>query len=324
VTGRAKVVVMGATAGDPPPGVEVTGEVVDLAFADSAEAMAEAIAGAEVVFAWRPRSGLLEPAWDRAGDLRWIQSASAGVEDLLFPRLVDSEVVLTNARGVYDEAIAEHVIAMLLLFARGLPSVLDHQRAGQWLPHDSERLAGRRVLVVGVGSIGRAVGRACRALGMQVRGVGTSTRAGDEVFERVLGAGSLASGCRWADAVVAVLPGGPGTRHLIDAAAFEAMGPGTRFVNVGRGSTVDEAALVRALRDGRLGGAALDVFETEPLPADSPLWELPNAIVTPHLSGSFGGWREAVVELFVENLERYLTDRPLRNVVDKERGYVPS
>ena len=315
---------MGATVEDPPPGIGVVGDVVDLAFADTREDMADTFPGADVVFAWRPRSRLLEPVWDLAGDLRWIQAASAGVEDLLFARLVESEVVLTNARGVFDEAMAEHVVVMLLLFARGIPSVLDHQRTKEWRSHDSERLAGRRVLVVGVGSIGRSIGRACRALGMQVRGVGTRPRPGDEVFERVLGSTALANGCRWADVVVGVLPGGPATRHLFDAAAFEAMGPATRFVNVGRGSTVDEAALVRALEDGRVGGAALDVFEVEPLPADSPLWDLPNAIVTPHLSGDFAGWREALVELFVENLERYLTDRPLRNVVDKERGYVPS
>jgi phosphoglycerate dehydrogenase-like enzyme len=315
---------MGASAEDPPPGIDVVGDVVELAFADTHDEMAGALPGTDVLFAWRPRARLLEPAWERADGLRWIQAASAGVEDLLFPGLVESEVVLTNARGIFDEAMAEHVVAMLLLFARGIPAVLDRQRTKEWRSHDSERLVGRHVLVVGVGSIGRAIGRACRALGMQVRGIGTRPRPGDEVFERVLGPAALATGCGWADVVVGVLPGGPRTMHVFDAAAFEAMGPATRFVNVGRGSTVDEAALVRALEEGRLAGAALDVFEVEPLPADSPLWELPNAIITPHLSGDFAGWREALVELFVENLDRYVTDRPLRNVVDKERGYVPS
>ena len=124
--------------------------------------------------------------------------------------------------------------------------------------------------------------------------------------------------------MVDVLPGTPETRHLFGEKAFGAMRPAGRFVNVGRGSTVDEPALVRALQEGRIGGAALDVFEEEPLPQDSPLWSMPNVIVSPHMAGDFAGWREALVELFVENLQRYLTGRPLKNVVDKERGYVPS
>ncbi|MGZ5353132.1 MAG: D-2-hydroxyacid dehydrogenase [Actinomycetota bacterium] len=320
----ARVVVMGATAEAPPPGIGVLSDVVDLAFADTEAELAAALASADVVFAWRPRSGLLEPVWEHAGDLRWLQASSAGVEDLLFPALVSSEVVVTNARGVFDGAMAEHVVAMLLLFARGIPATIEQQRARAWRPHDSERLEGRHLLVVGAGSVGRTIGRTCGALGMHVRGVATTARPGDAVFEAVLGSGDLLDGCAWADVVVDALPGGPGTRRVFDESAFDAMGPSTRFVNVGRGSSVDQGALVRALEEGRLGGAALDVFEVEPLPADSPLWGLPNVVVTPHASGGYGGWREAVVEVFLENLERYLTDRPLRNVVDKERGYVPS
>jgi phosphoglycerate dehydrogenase-like enzyme len=124
--------------------------------------------------------------------------------------------------------------------------------------------------------------------------------------------------------VVNVLPSTPATRRRFDDAVFSAMLPSARFVNVGRGGTVDEAALIRALRDGTIAGAALDVFEREPLPEDSPLWDLPNVIVSPHMSADFAGWRETLVELFVENLSRYLSGRPLKNVVDKELGYVPS
>lgn len=315
---------MGAGAGSPPPGVELAAEVVELAFAETADEMATALPGADVVFAWRPRSGLLEPVWEHAGDLRWIQSASAGVEDLLFPRLVESEVVLTNARGVFDDAMAEYVAGLLLLMAKGLPQVLERRARREWRHHDAEMLAGRKVLVVGVGSIGRAIGRTLRNLGMTVRGVGTTARGNDDVFRAVLGIDELADGCAWADVVVDVLPATAATTHAFDAAIFEAMGPSTRFVNVGRGTTVDEEALVDALREGRIAAAALDVFEHEPLPADSPLWGMPNVIVSPHMSANFAGWREALVELFVENLERYLTGRPLKNVVDKRRGYVPA
>jgi phosphoglycerate dehydrogenase-like enzyme len=225
---------------------------------------------------------------------------------------------------VFDDAMAEYVLGLLLLFAKGFPGVLEAQRRHEWRPRDTERLAGQRLLVVGVGSVGRAIGRLCASAGMMVRGVGTMARGRDDVFGKVFASEDLAPACAWADVVVGAVPAIESTRRLFDESAFEAMGPSTRFVNVGRGSTVDTDALVRALREGRLAGAALDVFEDEPLPSDSPLWDLPNAIVSPHMSANFAGWREAIVELFVENLELYLTGKPLRNVVDKERGYVPA
>lgn len=315
---------MGADAESPPPGIGVIAEAVDVSFADSAEALGEALPGAEVVLAWRPRSALLERVWDRADELEWIQSSSAGVEDLLFPDLVDSHVILTNARGVFDAGMAEYVLGLILMFSKGFPGTLERQRRRIWDPRGSEPVAGKRVLVVGVGSVGHAIGRTCSAVGMTVRGVGSEPRPGDEVFGRVLGPDGLVEACRWADYVVDVLPATPTTSRLFDEDVFAAMRPSTRFVNVGRGSTVDQSALVRAIQQGRLAGAALDVFEEEPLPEDSPLWDLPNVIVSPHASADVAGWREQLVELFVENLQRYLSGRPMKNVVDKDRGYVPS
>jgi phosphoglycerate dehydrogenase-like enzyme len=324
VTPSSRVVVMGATLEEPPPGIGVIADAVELSFADTEESLGEALEGSDVILAWKPRSGLLQPVWHRAGAVKWIQSASAGVDRLLFPALVDSHVVVTNARGVFDQAIAEYVLTLLLTFAKGMPGVWERQGRAEWEPRDTEGLAGKRVLVVGVGPIGRAIGVACQGLGMTVRGVATTSRRRDDVFRVVYGADELLDALSWADYVVDVLPGTPDTRHLFDEKAFGAMRPAARFVNVGRGSTVDEPALVRALQEGRIGAAALDVFEEEPLPKDSPLWSMSNVIVSPHMAGDFAGWREALVELFVENLQRYLTGRPLKNVVDKERGYVPS
>lgn len=324
VSSPSRVVVMGATLEAPPPGIGVIADTVELIFADTEESLGEALAGADVILAWKPRSGILQPIWDRAKDVKWIQSASAGVDRLLFPELVESHVVVTNARGVFDQAIAEYVLTLLLTFAKGMPGVLDRQGRSEWKPRDSEELAGKKVLVVGVGPIGRAIGVACQGLGMTVRGVATTSRRRDDVFRVVYGADELLDAIAWADYVVDALPGTPDTLHLFDEKAFGAMRSAARFVNVGRGSTVDEPALVRALQEGRIGGAALDVFEVEPLPEESPLWGMPNVIVSPHMAGDFAGWREALVELFVENLQRYLTGRPLKNVVDKERGYVPS
>jgi phosphoglycerate dehydrogenase-like enzyme len=315
---------MGATLDDPPPGIGVIADAVDLAFADEVAALAAALPGSDVLFAWRPRGAMLSEAWEHAGDLRWIQSASAGVDALLFSELVKSHVVVTNARGVFDTAIAEYVVGVILLFSKGLSGVLEAQRRREWRHRETERLEHKRVLVAGTGPIGRAIARSCAAMGMQVRGVGRTARPRDDEFGRVFAAEDLAEVVGWADYVVNALPSTAATRRAFDAEVFAAMSPGARFVNVGRGSTVDEGALVRALEQGRIGGAALDVFEEEPLPADSPLWAMPNVVVSPHMAGDFAGWRESAVELFVGNLERYLTGRPLENVVDKERGYVPS
>jgi phosphoglycerate dehydrogenase-like enzyme len=320
----SRVVVMGATLDDPPPGIGVIADAVDLAFADEVAGLADVLPGSDVLFAWRPRGRLLSEAWGHAGGLRWIQSASAGVDTLLFPQLVASHVVVTNARGVFDDAIAEYVVGLILLFSKGLAGVLDAQRRGEWRHREVERLEQKRVLVAGTGPIGRAIARSCAAMGMQVRGVGRTARPRDGEFGRVFAAEDLAEAAGWADYVVDALPATDATRHMFDGAVFAAMNPGARFINVGRGSTVDEPALVRALREGGIAGAALDVFEEEPLPAESPLWEMPNVVVSPHMAGDFAGWRESAVELFVRNLERYLTGRPLLNVVDKERGYVPS
>jgi phosphoglycerate dehydrogenase-like enzyme len=318
---RTSVLVVGASAGDPPPGMTATADAVEVTYAETADAVGDAIGHADVIFAWRARRELLEDAWPRRTRLRWIQTASAGVDSLLFPALVDSDVVLTNARGIFDDAIAEWAIGMMAVFAKGVLGVIERQRRHEWRHELTEPLAGRNLLVVGVGGIGRAIGRNARALGLDVLGVGRTARAGDDVFRAIVGADELAEVLPWADVVVDVLPATPQTRRVFDAAAFAAMRPGARFLNVGRGWTVDETALVGALRDRRIAGAALDVFEEEPLADDSPLWDLPNVVVSPHMSGDFAGWHEAVVELFLQNLLRFVRGERLRGVVDKRLGY---
>ena len=322
---RSRVVVMGTTADEPPPGIHVVESVVDVSYAATVEDLVRELEGTDVLFAWRPnRNGaLLPPAWAHAGELKWIQAASAGVDGLLFPELVQSHVVLTNARGVFDAAIAEYVVGLLVLFAKDLVGVLEGQRHREWRHGDTETLEGKRLLVTGIGPIGRRIGKAGRDLGMLVRGLGRTRRAGDAVFGTIHGADDLHEALGWADYVVNALPGTSETHHRFDGEAFGAMNPWVRFVNVGRGSTVDEAALAQALTDGTIAAAGLDVFEEEPLPTGSPLWDLPNLVISPHKAGDFAGWREALVELFVENLERYLTGNPLRNVVDKSLGFVP-
>lgn len=313
--------VLGADASEPPPGLEGVGEVADLAFASTRKALEEALPGAGVLFAWHADRELLPAAWPLAKDLKWIQTASAGVDWLLFSDLIESHVVVTNARGVFDQAMAEYVLGLVLAMAKGLPATLEHQRRKEWAHRDAETLDGQRLLMAGVGPIGRAIGRTVTLMGMEVRGVGRTSRTGDDVFQTIYGADELTEAVTWADWIVNALPLTKDTRHLFDDVVFAAMPAHARFVNVGRGATVDEPALVAALREGRLAGAALDVFEEEPLPKDGPLWELPNVIVSPHMSGNFAGWREGSVEVFLENLVRYVSGRPLTNVVNKRRGY---
>jgi phosphoglycerate dehydrogenase-like enzyme len=319
---RPTVLVMGTTAEEPPPGIDEAATMADVSYAASAPALAEAIAETDAVFAWHSVRELLPEVWPKAGRLRWIQSASDGVDWLLFPELVDSDVVVTNARGIFDRAIAEYVVGLMLAFAKGLLGMVEGQRHREWRHRPTELLAGKRLLVAGVGPIGRAIGGAGRDLGMEVRGVGRRARSGDDVFQSIAGTEGLAAAAAWADYVVDALPGTPATRHLFDASVFHSMRRSARFINVGRGTTVVEEALIDAIREERIGGAALDVFEREPLPSDSPFWELPNTIVSPHMSGDFEGWLEAVVRLFVENLRRFVAGRALLNVVNKREGYV--
>jgi phosphoglycerate dehydrogenase-like enzyme len=314
-----RVLVYRATEDDRPPGIEAA--EVEMRYAPDAAALAEGITDAEVLFFYRADKRDLAAAYPRGRDLRWIQTASAGVDGLLFPDLIGSDVVVTNARGVFDDAIAEWTVGAMLAFATGIVTSLVDQGDRRWNDdRHTRRLAGTRLLVVGPGPIGRAVARRARDLGMDVAAVGTRERD-DADLGHVHGPETFYEALADADHVVDTLPLTNGTRGLFDAAAFTAMRAGARFYNVGRGATVDEPALVEALRDGRVGGAALDVFEEEPLPVDSPLWSMPNVIVSPHICGDYEGWERDVVRVFTDNLARYVRGEPLRNLVDKARGH---
>ncbi len=286
--------------------------------------LADALSGADAFFVYDFLSTAVPGAWHAADRLRWLHIASAGVDPVLFPGLQESDVVLTNSRGVFDGAIAEYVLGVVLAFAKDFVRSWDLQRRRQWKHRESERISGRRVLVVGTGPIGRSIARMLRAAGMSVAGVGRRPREGDPDFGDVYASSDLARHLPEADYVVAVAPLTEQTKGMFDAGAFAAMKPGARFVNVGRGELVITSDLVGALRDGSLGGAALDVFDTEPLPPESPLWTMENVLISPHMSGDFVGWRNTLVEVFADNFRRWRAGEPLRNVVDKQLGYVPS
>lgn len=276
----------------------------------------------QIVFAWNFDRPTLLDVVPRAPRLRWIQSISAGVEEFARPVLPEHGVVLTSAAGVYDPGLAESVLGFLLALSARI--VEDARLSpGDWPAQGTRLLRGTTALIVGAGSIGTETGRLLRAAGAHVRGIARTPRGPDDVFERIAGTGDLRAELSEADHVVNVLPRTASTERIFDAAAFAAMRPTAFFVNIGRGATVDEPALIDALERGVIAGAALDVFEVEPLPAESPLWRMPNVLVSPHRAGDHGRWMEDVVALFVDNLKRFVAGETLRNVVDVELGYAP-
>ncbi|TDD32142.1 D-2-hydroxyacid dehydrogenase [Actinomadura sp. KC06] len=291
--------------------------------------LAEALPGADVFFMWDFLSDAVAGAWPSGGGPSgggpgWVHIASAGVERLMFPGLIEGDAVITNSRGIFDEPIAEYVLGLVLAFAKDLHTTVRLQGERRWRHRETEGITGARALVVGTGPIGRAIGRRLSAAGLAVSGVGRTARDADPDLGRVHPMERLDEALAAADYVVLAAPLTPQTRGMIDAAALDRMRPSARLVNVGRGALVAEADLVKALRDKRIAGAALDVFEDEPLPPSSPLWAMPNVIVSPHMSGDVAGWRDELVRLFADNLGRYVAGRPLRNVVDKRLGYVGS
>ena len=271
----------------------------------------------------------------RAPELRWVHSATAGVERVLTPASRARGLTITNARGVFSRPIAEYVMLMMLAAARRLPQLLELQAERTWQPLEARELRDVTVGIVGLGSIGRAVGALATAFGCRViatrrraeEGAAAADGAGDEPFlgsvmlDRVLPPDRLPELLAEADFVVLAAPLTADTVGLIGEDAIAAMKPGAWVINVARGELVDEPALARALRSGRIGGAVLDTFREEPLPAASPLYDLPNVILTPHTSWSSTRVLDRSVDLFCDNLRRYAAGRPLVNVVDPSAGY---
>ncbi|SFJ00784.1 Phosphoglycerate dehydrogenase [Amycolatopsis sacchari] len=306
-----------------PPDMDAVEAAAEIRYTDE-KGLPDALRGADALFVYDFLSTAVPGAWHAADRIRWVHIASAGVDPVMFPELRESDVVLTNSRGVFDDSIAEYVLGVVIAFAKDLPRSLELQRQRRWQHRESERVAGRRALVVGTGPIGRAIARLLRAAGLDVSGMGRRARGEDPDFGTVHASADLVRVAAGFDYVIAVAPLTDETKGMFDAAAFAAMKPSARFVNVGRGELVVTDELVTALRAGEIAGAALDVFDTEPLPVDHPLWTLDNVVISPHMSGDFVGWRNTLVEVFADNFARWRDGRPLRNVVDKQLGYVPS
>ena len=311
------------------PGTDVPALLTDLGNREdvelrivAAEELGSALPGTDVLLLWDFFSTALASEFHRADSLSWIHAAAAGVDSLLFDELAASEVVVTNARGVFDRPIAEFVLNYILIQAKASVKSLKDQRRAVWNRRSTRDLAGSRAMIVGTGAIGRAIARVLTALDVRVTGAGSRARSGDPDFDEVVDSARLVDHLTGFDWVIDVAPLTEQTRGLIDAEVFAAMEPDACFINVGRGDTVDTAALVAALETHSIAGACLDVFDTEPLPAKHPLWQMDNVIITPHMSGDTDGWRMRLAEQFHALFEDYEAGRAFTHTVDKQRGYV--
>ena len=294
--------------------------------ADDAETLAREAGDADVFYGFRFPEELLP----RAPRLRWIQSISAGIEGNLSAPVLGRNIVVSNGAGIAAVTIAEQVLGTILAFCRHLHVAARLQVEGRWdrpaviagTGTPIRELRGSRVAVLGLGPIGLAVAERVAALGALVRGLRRRPPpAAPPPFENVVGPPDLTSLLAWGDFIVLAVPHTAETDRLISARELAEMRPEAYLINVARGSVIDEEALIDALRRGVIAGAGLDVFEIEPLPRSSPLWTLPNVILTPHVAGATPSYFDRALELFIDNLERYLGGRPLRNAVDKELGY---
>jgi phosphoglycerate dehydrogenase-like enzyme len=263
-----------------------------------------------------------------ARKLKWIHSTAAGVAQLMYPELRDSGIVVTNPSGIFSVPMAEHTTGLLLALARNFPDSVRQQDLAHWSqqelwdkPQHLIELNGQVLLIVGFGSIGREVAKRARAFDMRVWGV-TRSGTGDLTHaEKILAAKDLHEALPDADFVLIAAPETAETRHLIGAPQIAQMKRGAKLINVGRGSLLDEAALIQALKSGALGGAALDVTRVEPLPVESPLWKTPNLMITPHTSGVSDRLWHRQTAILMDLLERWFDGRELFNLVDFARGY---
>ena len=322
-----QVLVDGAASAEDLPGWPESAKTNDWAqfsFAADEASLCSLLPRADVLLGWNFRSGALERNWGNATRLRWIHWCGAGVDAVLFPALAQSAVVLTNSRGIFDRAMAEYVLAYMLMECKRLPDTLDAQRSHSWNYQKSRKLAGQNAVVVGVGSIGREICRLLSAVGLNVTGVGRNERSGDPDFGHIRSFDGCDEELAGADWVIGVLPGTADTEGVFDRTFFGRLSPHARFINLGRGSAVNEIDLAEGLRSGGLAGAMLDVFSTEPLPASSDLWQCPGLFVSPHMSGDYQEYQADMLRLFMRNLERFHAGQPLENVVNKRLGFVES
>jgi phosphoglycerate dehydrogenase-like enzyme len=297
---------------------------VDIVVGISAEAFEQAASAASVLFNWSASLPLLRKVFRLCPNLRWVHSRSVGLERTLFSELSDSPVQLTNGSGVFSASLGEFVLGAILYFAKDFRRMIRNQSAGVWEAFDVMPVSGQTVGIVGYGDIGRAIAARVRPLGMTVlamkRRVSTLASA-DPFVERAYDPDQRLKMLSRCDYVVVAAPLTSETRGLIGEPEFAAMNQTAVVINVGRGPVIDEGALVRALSSGRIKGAALDVFDREPLPRSSPFYKLENVLLSPHCADHTPDWLDNAMQFFIAQFDRFRRGEALLNVVDKKLGY---
>lgn len=291
-------------------------------FANSREALSGTAVEAEAILHWDGSAELLRAAFEGGRKVRWVHSRSAGLDRVLFPALVKSDVPLTNGSGVFSQSLGEFALAAILYFAKDFRRMLRNQEAGRWEQFDVEEIAGQTVGIVGYGDIGRAVASRVHAMGMRVLALKRhAPSVTDPLISQYFAPQDLTAMIAECDFVVVAAPLTAETRHMIGDKAIAAMKPNAVVINVGRGPVVDQAALVRALTEKRIKGAGLDVFETEPIPEGDSIYKLENVLVSPHCADHTKDWLDQAMQFFLEQYGRFSSGKPLKNVVEKQLGY---
>lgn len=302
---------------------KVRGEA-EIVVGNSFESFESCADSATVIFNWSGSLLLLRKVFGMCPNLRWVHSRSVGLERSLFPELVESRVVLTNGVGVFSGSLGEFVLAAILYFAKDLRRMIRNQIAGVWEPFDVVSVSGQTLGIVGYGDIGRALAARVHPLGMTIHALkrhAAPPGQQDKLIDRVYTPDRRIEMLSLCDYVVVAAPLTEETRGMISECEFAAMKDNTVVINVGRGPVIDEDAMIRALSAKRIKGAALDVFDEEPLPSDHPFYKLENVLLSPHCADHTSDWLENAVYLFIDQVERFRGGKPLLNVVRKELGY---
>ena len=319
-----KIVINGPTTPEAVPGLTAIASEENLVCAPDAGSLAEMLPDAEILLGWNFQSKDMQDQWHKANNLKWIHWCGAAVDRIMSPELMASDIILTNARGIFDSVMAEYVLGYMLSELKLFRETERLQDEKRWQARLTGKLAGSSAVIFGVGSIGRETARLLRSVGVDVSGVGRSSRNDDPDFGTIFTSEQAFGAVNEADWVVGLLPLTEETTLYYNTNFFSAMRPGAHFMNLGRGESVDETALITALEQGTIAGAMLDVFHNEPLDQDRSIWDAPNIVISPHMSSYYAEYEEDMAKQFMKNLARFKEQIPLENVVDKNLGFVPS
>jgi phosphoglycerate dehydrogenase-like enzyme len=296
----------------------------NLAVGKTPEAFAGTAANATVIFNWSGSRALLRQVFQMCPRVQWIHSRAAGLDSVLFPELVEHPVPLTNGSGVFSPSLGEFVLGAILYFAKDFRRMIRHQEAGEWEPFDITLISGQTAGIFGYGDIGRACATRMKALGMRVLAVkrsGPPIYNVDPLVEQIYAPDRRLEMIQRCDYLVVAAPLTEQTRGIVGPAEFAAMKPSAVVINVGRGPVIDEAAMVQALSQGLIKGAALDVFDHEPLPPGHPFYTLKNVLLSAHCADHTPDWMDLAMRFFLQQFERFRKGEPLLNVVNKQAGY---